>query len=132
MIIQLARFLVTGTVNAIIDFTALNLLIKLAGWGLVAANTVSFSLAVIGSYFLNKYWTFADYRPRHLIQLPIFVLISLAGLGISDILVHLGTVTLGQAGWWSFTINYNIAKAFSAGVVLIWNFSAYKYLVFRR
>ncbi len=132
MIIQLIRFSITGGINAVVDFTILNLLIKLAGWGLLAANTVSFSAAVVCSYFLNKYWTFADHRPRHLIQFPIFIIISLVGLGLSNLLVHLGTSTMEQLGWWSFTINYNVAKAFSAGIVLVWNFTAYKYLAFRR
>ncbi|MDD5605869.1 MAG: GtrA family protein [Patescibacteria group bacterium] len=131
---QILRFSITGMLNAGVDFGILNLLIKLAGWAPVWANTISFSSAVIVSYCLNKYWTFKDTQPQHLRQFPTFVIVSVVGLGLSNLLVHFGTSCLVHNPFFeiSFTWSYNLAKAVSAGIVLIWNFLAYKYLVFKK
>lgn len=128
---QIIKFSITGIVNTIIDFSILNFLIQIFAWSVLPANTVSFSLAVINSYFLNKYWTFRDKQPIHIKQFSIFVGVSLIGLGLSNLLVYIGlqifqTYDLGLTFAW----HYNIAKAVSALIVLIWNFLASKFWVF--
>ena len=55
---QFIRFIVVGLLNTAVDFGLLNLLIYLFRWPSVWANTVSFSVAVLNSFFWNKYWTF--------------------------------------------------------------------------
>jgi len=128
---QIIKFSITGLLNTIIDFSILNFLIGVLSWTVLPANTVSFSVAVINSYFLNKYWTFRDKQPVHIRQFSIFLVVSLVGLGLSNILVYLGlevfkVYTFGL----SFVWHYNIAKAISALIVLVWNFLASKFWVF--
>ena len=128
---QIIKFSITGLLNTIIDFSVLNFLIGVLSWAVLPANTISFSVAVINSYFLNKYWTFRDKQPVHIKQFSIFIVVSLVGLGLSNILVYLGlevfkVYTFGL----SFVWHYNIAKAISALIVLVWNFLASKFWVF--
>lgn len=128
---QIIKFSITGLLNTIIDFGILNFLVRILSWTVLPANTISFSVAVINSYFLNKYWTFRDKQPVRIKQFSTFLLISLVGLGLSNLLVYLGlelfkTYTFGL----SFVWHYNIAKAISALIVLVWNFLASKFWVF--
>ncbi len=128
---QIIKFSIIGLLNTIIDFSILNLLVKVASFAVLPANTISFSLAVINSYFLNKYWTFKDKRPVHIKQFSLFLIISLVGLGLSNLLIYLGLeVFKANSFGLSFVWHYNIAKAISAVIVLVWNFLASKFWVF--
>ena len=131
MIKQIIKFSVVGGVNTVIDFGILNLLIQVFSWSILPANTLSFSLAVINSYFLNKYWTFRDRRSINLKQFSSFILISLIGLGLSNVLICSGMWFFDTYDFSiSFTWQYNIAKAVSAIIVLAWNFLASKFWIF--
>lgn len=128
---QIIKFSIIGVLNTIIDFSILNFLVRILSWTVLPANTISFSVAVINSYFLNKYWTFRDKQPVHIKQFSMFIMVSLVGLGLSNLLIYLGleifkTYTFGL----SFVWHYNIAKAMSAIIVLVWNFLASKFWVF--
>jgi len=128
---QIIKFSITGLLNTIIDFSALNFLVQIFAWSVIPANTVSFSLAVINSYFLNKYWTFKDKHPVHIKQFSIFVGVSLIGLGLSNLLIYTGLQIFQAYDFGlAFAWHYNIAKAVSALIVLIWNFLASKFWVF--
>ena len=131
MIKQIAKFGTVVVINTIIDFVLLNFLISIIGWPILLSNSISFSTAVTNSYFMNKYWTFGDMRSAHIKQFSTFVLISIVGLIFSNILLHYGTVFLENYNpELSIIWQYNIAKAVSAVIVLVWNFIASKYLVF--
>lgn len=131
MIKQIVKFSIVGIVNTAIDFGILNFLIQVFSWNVLPANTVSFSLAVINSYFLNKCWTFRDRRSINLKQFSSFILVSLIGLGLSNILIYYGMWFFNAYDFnISFTWQYNISKAVSAIIVLAWNFLASKFWVF--
>jgi len=131
MIRQFIKFGVVGALNTVIDFGLLNLLVQVFGWPVVWANAVSFSVAVINSYLLNKRWTFRNQSRAHVRQFSMFGLVSVVGLLLSSVLVHYGTEVLGAHSFGlAFAWQYNVAKAVSVVVVLLWNFFASKYLVF--
>lgn len=128
---KLLKFLVVGATNTLVDFVILNLLVQLVHLALLPSNSISFSVAVINSYLLNKYWTFQDKKPIYLTQFSLFLVISLVGLGLSNLLMHFGSRAIDFL--WpdlSFTWQYNLAKVVSALVVLAWNFGAYQSWVF--
>ena len=64
IIMQLCRFAAIGIVNTALDFIVLNFITKHfgveKGTGLSIANAPGFILAVIQSYFWNKYWAFGE------------------------------------------------------------------------
>ena len=64
LIYQFLRFAGIGFLNTAIDFTIINILIVstgvTAGFNLSLLKIVSFTVAVVHSYFWNKYWAFAS------------------------------------------------------------------------
>jgi putative flippase GtrA len=63
IILQLLRFAAIGVINTALDFLVLNFISKTlnisAGLKLGQVNIISFSLAVVQSYFWNRYWAFS-------------------------------------------------------------------------
>ena len=87
---RFTKFLFVGTWGFVVDFGTLTLLVEVfevprlvaentqfsATAGLILANTISFTLAVISNFTLNRYWTYPESRSkRKRIQLPQFALI---------------------------------------------------------
>jgi putative flippase GtrA len=119
------KFMVGGTIGFVVDFGTLNILVLLAQFPVLVANTVSFSLAVISNYTWNRFWTYPDSRSKPVrAQLVQFSVVNVAGWGINTFvlwaLTPLFTRMIGELG-------YNIAKAIATVIVLFWNFFVNRY-----
>jgi len=119
--VRFVKFATVGAFGAVVDFGILNLLILAFGWAKWAANTVSFSCAVLSNFTWNRLWTFPESREFPLSsQMTQFTIVNVIGLGINQV------VFLGLASVFSSYIatpwDYNLAKAVAIGVVLFWNF----------
>ena len=132
------KFAIVGTIGALVDFTVLNvmkLVFEATGFGeawdvsantrqiqLAAANTISFSTAVLSNFTWNRLWTFPESRERPLgTQLVQFTIVNIAGLAINTlILVGLDQYVLQHI--LPTRLSYNLAKAVAICVVLFWNF----------
>jgi putative flippase GtrA len=136
-IMQFGKFFTVGILNTILDFGILNLLMwatkTYEGPSVVYFNTISFSVAVINSYILNKYWTFGDKAATGATtQFVKFMVVSIIGWGLNTGILYVITTLvhplfgLGPALW------ANFAKAMATGVVLAWNFAGYKLFVFKK
>lgn len=135
---RFVKFAIVGAIGTVVDFSVLNLLIQMAGFGKFWANTCSFTAAVISNFIWNRLWTFPESRERPLFsQLGQFALVNVAGLAINQtIFLGLDKFVLGQAGALAaptanlasavgmahFTLAYNLAKAIAIIIVLFWNF----------
>ena len=66
---QVIRFGLVGVVNTAVDIGLLNLLSWIfqsyQGGGIFGLNTLSYAVATINSYLLNKYWTLGDREKHH-------------------------------------------------------------------
>ena len=135
---RFVKFAIVGTIGAVVDFAVLNVM-KLVfeamglgeGWNvganarqiqLVAANTISFSAAVLSNFTWNRLWTFPESRERPLgTQLLQFTIVNITGLLINTlILVGLDQYVLQHV--LPVRLSYNVAKAIAICVVLFWNF----------
>lgn len=124
------RFATVGAIGMVVDLSILNTLVKLAGWPLLYANSISFSAAVLNNFTWNRRWTFPESRSRPVhTQLPQFALVNVLGLLINN-LVLLAVYHLIR-GWIPDPWNYNLAKVFAIGVVLFWNFGANRLWTYR-
>lgn len=144
---RFVKFGIVGAIGAIVDFTVLNIMKRLfeaiglgVGWDvaldphqiqLIAANTISFSVAVLSNFTWNRLWTFPESRERPIgSQLAQFAVINVLGLVINTVIL----VTLDQyvfQGLLSERLSYNLAKAFAIGVVLFWNFGLNRIFTYR-
>src|ERR1035437_7656265 len=80
---QLARFLLVGVLNTIVDLGILNVLIWISDSNentllYIVFKSFSFVLAVINSYYLNKYWTFHS-RTENRSEFIVFFIVSTVG-----------------------------------------------------
>jgi len=121
---RFVKFAIVGTIGAGVDFGTLSALVELLHVNVYAANTVSFTAAVINNFVLNSTWTFGDQpnkQPaRQLVQ---FFIVSIIGYLINQALLY---AFIEFAGLW-----YLLAKAIATIVVLFWNFGANRLWTFR-
>lgn len=147
---RFAKFMVVGTLGFIIDFGTLTILIEVVDLpgliaentqfsetvGLIVANTISFTLAVVSNFSFNRYWTYPESRDRRKrVQLPQFGLVSVIGLLINNAIFALTTPLFDWllAGMDFLPINvdgYVPAKMLATVVVLFWNFFVNRYWTF--
>jgi putative flippase GtrA len=144
---RFAKFMVVGTIGFIVDFGTLTFLVEVVNVpglvsentqfseivGLVLANTISFTLAVISNFTLNRYWTYPESRAkRKRVQLPQFALVSAIGLILNNVILVLTTPIFD---WMITNITflpgivdgYVPAKIMATIVVLFWNFFVNRY-----
>lgn len=135
-IVRFLKFAVVGTIGAGVDFGTLYVLHVLLNLHIVAANTCSFTAAVLSNFTWNRYWTYPDSRSKPLgTQLVQFFIVNAAGWAINTgILVALRNPfvslvgSLGSGMGWLidpalvYKIGYNLAKATATVIVLFWNF----------
>ncbi len=136
--VQFSRFAAVGILNTAIDFGILNTLSLVSGAtaGLVigGVNLPGFSIAVFNSYLWNKLWVFQD-RPhgeKLFHDFPRFLMVTGVGVVVNSALVVILTtyggplVDIEPARW------LNIAKVMATAVTFLWNFTGYKFIVFRQ
>ena len=118
------RFIIVGVMNTLIDFAIFFALVLGFDLHVALANVIAFSVAVINSFFMNKYWSFRNRNStlRSGQQLPLFVAVNLGGMALS-------TATV-----WSLAgvIPLVLAKVLATVVSFAWNFVGSRQLVYRR
>jgi len=134
---QFSKFILVGGVNTGIDFAVFNTLIYITGITqgreLALINLLSFSIAVVNSYFMNKYWTFQDItKNREETKFAQFIAVSLVGAGINSGIVAIFTSVFPPILGLSSQLWANVGKLLATGASLVWNFIGYKLFVFKR
>ncbi len=134
---QFSRFVVVGFINTAIDFFVLNILSFLTGMekgaGAAILSGVSFLIANLNSYILNKKWTFKEHSAKGISrQFTKFFSVSLGGMVINLIVVGILTTYVQSPFEMDGKIWLNISKAIAVGIALFWNFFGYKLFVFKK
>ena len=82
---EAAKFGLIGLVNFVVDVGLFNILRHTAFTDKpVTAKVISTSVAIVSSYFMNRHWTWRERSRTGLRrELPLFVVLSGVGLGIS-------------------------------------------------
>jgi putative flippase GtrA len=87
---QLARFALVGIVNTLIDVAVWASLYGRVGSPILIANSAGYAAGLLNSYVMNRRWTFRERRgTAGLGRFLRFALVSLAGLGISNLTLGL-------------------------------------------
>jgi putative flippase GtrA len=117
------KFCIVGFSGMIVDFGTTWVLKEKAGINKYISNSTGFILAASSNYLLNRYWTFHS-KDIHIGQeYMTFIIISVIGLGISNLVVYVLTE--------KFKLNFYLSKLFAIGTVTIWNFSLNCLVTFR-
>jgi len=134
---QFGKFAAVGLSSTAIDFGILNILSLTtgitAGFILGGVNIPGFGVAVVSSYFWNKFWTFGAGGEGNLFQdFPKFLAVAAVGLVLnSGIVIFTATYVPPFFGLNPQT-HLNIAKVIATLLVLVWNFLGFKFLVFKK
>lgn len=123
MVRQFFKFGLVGALNTVLDYTLFTLLFSWAHVYYLVANGISFSVAVINSYILNRRWTYRSQHPNWRGEGLKYLTVYVIGLGISEALLFLFVehVHLHQL----------VAKALTVGIVIFWNFFGTRFWAFR-
>lgn len=116
------RYAVVGTIGTAIDVGSLYLFVDHLHIPILIAAALSFTLAVINNFLLNKFWTFQNKSRNIRKQFIKFSLVSLVGLGLTEVCM--------AAFVYLLNIWYIPAKLATSCIVLTWNFLANKYWTF--
>ena len=140
---QQVRFLIAGCFNTGLDFLILNVLTLAFGLPTLVANCISVTFGISISYGLNHFFVFR--YPEKISWrkfLEFFLLTGFSSLIIQNVIIFgfelLFDTTFGnslllvpdEAGRHILAIN--IAKFTAVLVGLVWNFTVYKFFVFRK
>ncbi|MGD2157055.1 MAG: GtrA family protein [Anaerolineales bacterium] len=135
---RFVRFLVVGTIGAVVDFSTFNLLVSLLNLNAVLASVISFCTAILSNFLWNRFWTYPDSRSKNMLrQISEFTIVSIIGLGIrtplfawlegplQKLFSNLQFLPLSFIS--SEFLGHNTALAIAVIVVLFWNFFVNRY-----
>lgn len=131
---QFYRFIAVGFLNSLVDVGVLTAEVWATGIhtgpGLVALNSVSFTLATLNSYLLNHRFTFhAGRYDAH--TFGRFIAVSIGGFVVNDGTIYVAALLLRHTLHLGPVLNADAAKLFAVAASTIWNFSWYRLWVFR-
>jgi putative flippase GtrA len=130
------KFAIVGTIGFGVDFLSFNLFRFGIGFSPEVSSMLSFSVAVVSNFLLNRYWTFPDSRSKPLVnQLLQYALVNVVGLIIRTVifslidepLVNLFAEMKVDLPFEPNVLGENLALATVVIIVLFWNFFINRY-----
>ena len=92
--ITVVRYALVGILGTAIHFGVLAALVEWFSFDPVLASGIGFVVTLIVSYGLNFAWTFSS-TARHRTALPRYVVVSVFGLGLNTLVMHLAVRVFG-------------------------------------
>lgn len=108
-------FCAVGATSSLIDISLLYIGVDFLHIPLLISATFSFILASTNGYLLNQKFTFKHSLSPNFKQYMKFFVVSLVGLGLTLVLLHILTNT--------FNMYYMHAKIITVLLVVFWNYS---------
>lgn len=129
---QFVKFALVGLANTIVDWTIYFLLRHYTGLGSLGqigkqiTKALSFSVAVVSSYIMNRTWTFRSHDKAVAKQAAKFLTVATIGLALNNGMFYFMNAPqfLGLPDI--------VALIIATGTVTFWNFFANKYWTFRK
>ena len=118
---QFLKFGVVGVIATGIDFGIMIFLTEVFGVDPVISSGISFCTSTVFNYLASMRFVFRhreDLSKRR--EFIIFVVLSLIGLGLNQLIMWGGTAVLGE-DW------YVLVKVAATGIVMLWNFFSRKH-----
>lgn len=107
---KVVRFVVSGGLLFVLDFSLLYLIKDIIGINYLVSSLISFIVSTIVNYIVSKKWVFKSKEDKFIS----FIILSIVALGINQLVMYLCVSIYG--------VYYLIAKVISTGVVMVFNF----------
>ncbi|MFD2248432.1 GtrA family protein [Pontibacter ruber] len=114
--IKFLKFGLVGLSGIVVDFGITFMAKERLHWNKYVANSLGFIFACTSNYILNRLWTFHSTNPQILEQYLKFILVSVVGLGLNNLLVYFLHDRLGA--------RFYPSKLAAVALVMFWNFAA--------
>ena len=122
--LQFFRYQFVGGLAFLVDFFLLFFFTSYCGIYYLLSGILSFIISVIVNYVLSVVWVFnPDKSKNHIVEFNSFLVISVIGLGFTELLLFIFTDYL--------SLYYLYSKILSAVIVMFWNFGARRVFLYR-
>lgn len=135
-IFQASKHILTGIFATVVDLKFFQLFLAMfpaLPGTMIIPKAFSFLIATSIKYIGNKYWTFQKLEkegmPKEFLQ---FFAVTFAGLSIDIGVFFFLTKLVGPQFGMSYQIWAEASVVFAGGIAGIWNFTADKFLVFKK
>ena len=112
---SLLKFCLVGGSGMVVDFGVTWLCKERLRWNKYVSNSLGFVLAATNNYIWNRLWTFASHDTAVVRQYSMFLLVSVIGLALNNLIIYLLHERL--------RLNFYVAKICAIICVTLWNFS---------
>lgn len=121
-IIQFIKYIFVGGAAFVADALTLWLLGSIIHY--LAAAAVAFAVGLVVNFVISKRFVFTDNTHNKAAEFIVYAVIGIVGLGLTELIMYLLTDMAG--------IHFMLSKVVTAAIVLVWNFSARKIILYRR
>lgn len=121
LINQILKFGVVGGGAFLIDYALLYILTEYLNIYYLTSSIISFIVSLIFNYILSIKWVFDVTKKQTIKEVTIFVILSVLGLGINQVVMYVGTNLLN--------IHYMFTKLVATAIVMVWNFVTRKIFI---
>ncbi|HVX49478.1 MAG TPA: GtrA family protein, partial [Chitinophagaceae bacterium] len=121
-VLKFLKFGLVGATGLVIDFGVTWLCKQKLKQNKFLSNSCGFSLAVTNNYLLNRAWTFSSSHTSFTPAFTKFIIVSIFGLGLNNLLLYFAH-SRGRLAFY-------LSKGMATAVVLAWNFSANYFFTF--
>ncbi len=119
---QIMKFGIVGVLCFGIDYGLMIFLTEVGGIPYLVSSGISFSVSVMVNYILSLTFVFeTDKNKNKIVEFLIFIMLSVIGLGINQILMWVCVDKLH--------VHYMISKIGVTGVVMVYNFITRKLII---
>ncbi|MCI9452602.1 MAG: GtrA family protein [Dorea sp.] len=119
---QIMKFGIVGVLCFGIDYGLMIFLTEVGGIPYLVSSGISFSVSVMVNYILSLTFVFeTDKNKNKIVEFLIFIMLSVIGLGINQILMWVCVDKLH--------VHYMISKIGVTGVVMLYNFITRKLIL---
>ena len=121
LINQILKFGVVGVIAFLIDYGLLYILTEYANIYYLISSIISFTVSLIFNYILSIKWVFDVTKKQTYKEVIVFVVLSVIGLGINQLVMYLGSDIMH--------IYYMLTKLVATAIVMVWNFITRKIFI---
>jgi len=122
VLLKLSKFIIVGIFGFIIDFGITYFLKEKIFLNKYISNSTGFIIAASFNYIFNRLWTFSSDNPNLFLEYSTFIIVSILGLFINNVILYLFHNKL--------LYNFYVSKICATVITTIWNIFANYYITF--